>query len=226
MGACFNTPSIEFMQLQLRNLVPEPLKGRIGLQQSDVWNQVQDIQPREKIFFRAPSGKGKSTFMHILYGLRNDYTGKALWDNKDVAEQKDEEWAAIRSKDISIVFQDLRLFGELTVAENIGIKQALTNTVTTEKANEWLNQLGLEGKWLQKAETLSYGERQRVAIVRSLLQPFKWLLLDEPFSHLDNENTRKAITLIGNRVEELNAGMMVVDLEDNEWFPYSRKLLL
>jgi putative ABC transport system ATP-binding protein len=102
----------------------------------------------------------------------------------------------------------------------------LTNTVTTEQDKEWLSLLGLDGKWNQKAETLSYGERQRVAIVRSLLQPFKWLLLDEPFSHLDNENTQKAATLIWNRVQELNAGMMVVDLEDNEWFPYTRKLLL
>lgn len=214
------------MQLQLRNIVPEPLKSRMGQQYSDVWGQVQDIQVGERIFFRAPSGKGKSTFMHILYGLRNDYTGKAMWDNKDVAEHKDDQWAGLRSKDLSIVFQDLRLFGDLTIEENIGIKLALTNTVTTEQAKEWLAMLGLDGKWNQKAETLSYGERQRVAIIRSLLQPFKWLLLDEPFSHLDNENTHKAATLIWNRVQELNAGMMVVDLEDNEWFPYTRKLLL
>lgn len=214
------------MQLQLSNIVPEPLKSRMGQQHSDVWGREQDIQPGEKIFFRAPSGKGKSTFMHILYGLRTDYTGKAFWDNKDVAMQKEEQWAALRSKDISIVFQDLRLFGDLTVEENMGIKQSLTNTITTEKVKEWLAMLGLEGKWHQKAETLSYGERQRVAIVRSLLQPFKWILLDEPFSHLDNENTQKAATLIWNRVQELNAGMMVVDLEDNEWFPYTRKMLL
>jgi putative ABC transport system ATP-binding protein len=214
------------MQLQLRSIIPEPLKSRMGQQHSDVWGKVQDIQAGEKIFFRAPSGKGKSTFMHILYGLRNDYSGKAMWDNKDVAEHKDDQWADLRSKDLSIVFQDLRLFGDLTIEENMGIKQALTNTVTTEQVKEWLSLLGLDGKWSQKAETLSYGERQRVAIVRSLLQPFKWLLLDEPFSHLDNENTQKAATLIWNRVQELKAGMMVVDLEDNEWFPYTRKLLL
>lgn len=214
------------MQLQLRNIVPEPLKSRMGQQYSDVWDKVQDIEAGEKIFFRAPSGKGKSTFMHILYGLRTDYTGMAFWDEKDVLHQNDEQWAAIRSKDISIVFQDLRLFGDLTVEENIGIKQALTNTVSMEQVQAWLAMLGLEGKWSQRAETLSYGERQRVAIVRSLLQPFKWLLLDEPFSHLDNENTRKASTLIWERVQELNAGMMVVDLEDNDWFPYTRKLLL
>ncbi|WP_118972436.1 ATP-binding cassette domain-containing protein [Taibaiella koreensis] len=214
------------MQLQLSNLVPEPLKSRLGQQHSDIWGQVQAIQPGEKVFFRAPSGKGKSTFMHILYGLRNDYTGTAAWDGKDVRGHNDDQWAALRSKDISIVFQDLRLFGDLTLAENINIKRALTNTIDEEEARQWLQQLGLEGKWEQKAETLSYGERQRVAIVRSLLQPFRWLLLDEPFSHLDDDNTKKAAQLIYSRVEANKAGMLVVDLEDNDWFPYTRKLLL
>lgn len=206
--------------------MPEPLKSRMGQQYSDVWAQEQTIQPGEKIFFRAPSGKGKSTFMHILYGLRDDYSGRASWAGHDVRTQNDDQWAALRSKDISIVFQDLRLFGDLTVEENIGIKQALTQTVTLEQAQEWLRMLGLEGKWQQKAETLSYGERQRVAIIRSLLQPFQWLLLDEPFSHLDQENTQKAASLIQSRVAANGAGMLVVDLEDNEWFTYTRKMLL
>jgi putative ABC transport system ATP-binding protein len=214
------------MQLQLENIIPEPLKSRMGTQHSDVWGKQQRIEAGERIFFQAPSGKGKSTFMHILYGLRGDYDGAAIWNQKDIKRNNDETWAELRSKDLSIVFQDLRLFGDLTVEENIGIKQTLTGAVSMEQAKEWLTQLGLEGKWSQKAETLSYGERQRVAIVRSLLQPFKWLLLDEPFSHLDNDNTQKAATLIFSRVKELNAGMMVVDLEDNNWFPYTRKMVL
>lgn len=214
------------MQLYLDKIIPEPLKSRMDNQYSDVWNKVQHIQPGEKIFFQAPSGKGKSTFMHILYGLRKDYDGAALWNEKNAKQQNDEDWAKLRSKELSIVFQDLRLFGDLTVEENIGIKQSLTNSVSMEQAKKWLTQLGLEGKWVQKAETLSYGERQRVAIIRSLLQPFNWLLLDEPFSHLDNDNTQKAASLIWSRVQELNAGMMVVDLEDNSWFPYTRKLVL
>lgn len=214
------------MQLQLQRIIPEPLKSRIGTQHSDVWGQVQAIQPGEKVFFQAPSGKGKSTFMHILYGLRTDYEGAAFWDDKEVRRQNDDQWAALRSKDISIVFQDLRLFSDLSVEENIAIKQSLTNTVSMEQVQQWLQFLGLEGKWHQKAETLSYGERQRVAIIRSLLQPFRWLLLDEPFSHLDNDNAGKAAKLILQRVEENKAGMLVVDLEDNDWFPYTRKMLL
>ncbi|KAA5536863.1 ATP-binding cassette domain-containing protein [Taibaiella lutea] len=214
------------MQLQLENIIPEPLKSRMDAQYSDVWGKQQKIEAGEKIFFQAPSGKGKSTFMHILYGLRNDYDGVALWNQKDTKKNNDETWAELRSNDLSIVFQDLRLFGDLTVEENIAIKQTLTGSVSMEQAKQWLEQLGLDGKWNQRAETLSYGERQRVAIIRSLLQPFKWLLLDEPFSHLDNDNTQKAASLIRNRVEELNAGMMVVDLEDNDWFPYTRKMIL
>lgn len=214
------------MQLQLKHIIPEPLKSRIGTQHSDVWGQAQAIQPGEKVFFQAPSGKGKSTFMHILYGLRTDYEGAAFWDDKEVRRQNDDQWAALRSKDISIVFQDLRLFSDLRVEENIAIKQSLTNTVSMEQVQQWLQFLGLEGRWHQKAETLSYGERQRVAIIRSLLQPFRWLLLDEPFSHLDNDNAGKAAKLILQRVEENKAGMLVVDLEDNDWFPYTRKMLL
>jgi len=214
------------MQLQLDHLVPEPLKDRMAGQYSDVWNCLQTIHPREYVFFRAPSGKGKSTFMHILYGLRTDYEGSASWAGKNVLQQNDEAWAAWRSRELSIVFQDLRLFNDLTVAENIGIKQALADGAAEAQAREWLAMLGLESKWEQKAETLSYGERQRVAIVRSLLQPFQWLLLDEPFSHLDQENADKAVALIRQRVEANGAGLLIVDLEDNDWFPYSRKLLL
>jgi len=214
------------MQIQLDHIIPEPLKDRLGSQNSDIWAQQLSIQPGERVFFRAPSGKGKSTFMHILYGLRTDYTGRVYWDNREVRNQDDESWAAMRSRDISIVFQDLRLFGDLTVEENLAIKQTLQPDVSMEQARQWLSELGLEQKWTQKAETLSYGERQRVAIVRSLLQPFKWLLLDEPFSHLDNENTRKAAALIRSRTDALQAGMLVVDLEDNDWFAYTRKMIL
>lgn len=214
------------MEIRIDHIIPEPLKSRIGLQQSDVWNQQQAFMPGEYIFFRAPSGKGKSTFMHILYGLRKDYEGTVYWSGKAAATQQPEQWALWRSKEISIVFQDLRLFGDLTVEENLMIKQSLTNTIDQQTVKRWLAMLGLEHKWQQRADTLSYGERQRVAIVRSLLQPFQWLLLDEPFSHLDDENTRKAAALILEVVKKQQAGVLLVDLEDNSWFPYTRKLLL
>ncbi len=60
------------MQLQLHRIIPEPLKSRLAQQESDVWNREQTLTAGEIVFFQAPSGKGKSTFMHILYGLRSD----------------------------------------------------------------------------------------------------------------------------------------------------------
>lgn len=214
------------MQLQLIKIIPEPLKARMGQQSSDIWGKEQCFDSGEKIMFRAPSGKGKSTFIHILYGIRKDYEGQALWAATDVRNAGSNQLSLWRSKQLSIVFQDLRLFNDLTVEENLLLKNNLQQDVKDDRIKDWLGFLGLQQKWQQKAETLSYGERQRVAIVRSLLQPFDWLLLDEPFSHLDNDNIIKATKLIQECLAERNAGLLLVDLEDNDWFAYDRKMLL
>lgn len=77
-----------------------------------------------------------------------------------------------------------------------------------------------------RAETLSYGERQRIAIIRALMQPFNWLLLDEPFSHLDNHNRHKAIELIRETVHARKAGMILADLNTNNYFAYTQTLIM
>ena len=77
-----------------------------------------------------------------------------------------------------------------------------------------------------KADTLSYGERQRIAIIRALMQPFNWLLLDEPFSHLDNNNRQKAIELIEETVHTRKAGMILADLNANTHFAYTQTLIM
>ena len=89
-----------------------------------------------------------------------------------------------------------------------------------------MERLGVSFRKDALASTLSYGERQRVAIIRALLQPFKWLVMDEPFSHLDNNNIAKAAVLIQEVVKANGAGLVLADLEDNEHFPYTRKLKL
>ena len=67
----------------------------------------------------------------------------------------------------------------------------------------------------------SYGEQQRIAIVRALIQPFELLLMDEPFSHLDNENILKAAKLIAEECAKRNAGFVLTDLDEDEHFEYS-----
>ena len=134
--------------------------------------------------------------------------------------------AHLRAGYLSIVFQDLRLFPELTLWENLELKRRLMGTVSPERSEEMLRRLGIYHKKEALAGTLSYGEQQRAAIVRALLQPFDWLLMDEPFSHLDHENTQRAIHLIREVVEVNRAGFILVDLEGISHFLYHKKCYL
>lgn len=214
------------MQLQLSQLAPIPIREKISSRPSDVWLNELTIARGERIFIQAPSGTGKTTFIHMLYGLRNDFEGKISWNGKSLLPVQREDWSAFRQNELSVIFQDLRLFPDLTAWENLEIKRSLTNTVTEEEMAQWLERLGLKDKRKALGQTLSYGEQQRVAIIRALLQPFQWLLMDEPFSHLDKRNTVIAAALIQEIADRNKAGFILVDLDENEYFPYTKTMML
>jgi ABC-type lipoprotein export system ATPase subunit len=214
------------MRLSIEQVVPIPLKDRINSSNSHVWKQGLTFNAGEYIFIQAPSGTGKTTLIHFLYGLRNDFEGKIQWDALHMNAINNEQLSQIRTSSVSVIFQDMRLFPELTTWENLEVKRQLTNTVTEQEVEKWLEQLGMKYKMNSLASTLSYGEQQRVSIIRALLQPFNWLLMDEPFSHLDNANIERAVALIKEVAARNNAGILLADLEDNNYFNYTRKLLL
>lgn len=209
------------MLLQIDNLIPtyfEPAQ----ITGSDIWGKRIDISAGELIKIVAPSGSGKTSLMHFIYGLRNDYNGKIVFKEKDVQLLKPEDFADIRGKSLSIVFQDLRLFPGMTVFENLEIKRQLNPHHPKEKISEFAQRLGIESKLHSKANTCSYGEQQRIAIIRSLLQPFEMILLDEPFSHLDNINAKRAMELLLEESKSRNACMILADLERVDFFPYTK----
>jgi putative ABC transport system ATP-binding protein len=214
------------MQLSLQAVVPVPLREKVMAGKSGMWNSAVSFNKGEYVFVQAPSGTGKTTLIHILYGLRKDYEGNVQWGGRTMAATGKEELANLRTKNISVIFQDMRLFPELTAWENIEIKRRLTDTVTTQQAGEWLDRLGLKDKRNSLGATLSYGEQQRIAIIRALVQPFEWLLMDEPFSHLDHANIDKAAALVIEVVRQHSAGMILADLDENNFFPYTKTILL
>ncbi len=214
------------MQLSLQGVIPVPLREKVTAGKSGMWNTSVSFNKGEYVFIQAPSGTGKTTLIHTLYGLRTDYEGEVKWNNKVLKTTDTETLAGMRATGISVIFQDMRLFPELTAWENIDIKRKLTNTVTEAQAHGWLDRLGLKDKKNSMGNTLSYGEQQRVAIVRALLQPFEWLLMDEPFSHLDHANANKAIELIAEVVKQQGAGMLLADLDENTYFPYTQTVKL
>ncbi len=214
------------MVLSLQGLIPVPLREKVMAGKSSIWNNSCVFRQGESVFVQAPSGTGKTTLIHILYGIRTDYEGSVKWEEKTLNIIPADALATLRKSDISVIFQDLRLFPELTTLENLEAKRRLTNSVSEPQVLEWLARLGIREKAHSLGRTLSYGEQQRVAIIRALLQPFSWLLMDEPFSHLDKANTARAIELITEVVQQRNAGMILADLDENNFFPYSQTVML
>lgn len=214
------------MKPALHNVIPEYLKHTTVHRQSDIWGANCEPEAGAYVFVQAPSGSGKTTLINLLYGEPIAYSGKVMWGTDDIKTLSAEGLARLRSETVSIIFQDLRLFPELTTLENIEVKRTLTKHTSADTAKEYLVRLGLADKLQARAATLSYGEQQRVAIVRALVQPFSCLLMDEPFSHLDAANRANAATLIQEVAGQQNAGFLLADLDDNDYFPYTQKLMM
>jgi putative ABC transport system ATP-binding protein len=136
------------------------------------------------------------------------------------------DWTRLRQETFSIVFQNLRLFPQLTGLENILVKNDLTKTRSQQEIEKMAIQLGVFDILNQKAGTMSYGQRQRIAIIRALCQPFSFLLLDEPFSHLDDENIKIACQLIEQVVAENQASILLVSLGDDYYLNCEERLSL
>lgn len=211
------------MQIQLQQVIPIPLKDRFALRQSDVWNARVLFAEGEWIKIKAPSGTGKTTLIHILYKLRSDYEGKLLWGNTNLQQILPATLAQLRQQEVSIIFQDLRLFAHLTARENIELNRVLQppfyETITIDEMAELLN---IKHILNQRAGLCSYGEQQRIAIIRALVQPFSWLFMDEPFSHLDKANAAKAASLIEAECAKRKAGFIITDLDEDAHFKYSK----
>ena len=215
------------MQITLQQLVPVPLKEKFIQRKSDVWNTNVSFKKGEWIKIKAPSGTGKTTLIHTLYKLRNDYEGAMLWNDINLKQITGDDLAQLRQQELSIIFQDMRLFGHLTAKENIELNRVLQKPFYESNMIEAMAaRLGITHILQQKAELCSYGEQQRIAIVRALIQPFTWLFMDEPFSHLDLENTAKAVLLIAEECEKRNAGFILTDLDEDNHFTYTKQLQL
>jgi ABC-type lipoprotein export system ATPase subunit len=211
------------MIISLEKIIPIPLKDKLQKRVSAIWNNAVQFNEKQFVKIKAPSGTGKTTLIHYLYGLRNDYEGSIFYNKETVKNIQDEKMAMFRQQNISIIFQDLRLFDNLTALQNIELKLTMHQPfITQERLTEMVSILGIQHIMHQPAKICSYGEQQRIAIVRALVQPFDWLLLDEPFSHLDKENTQKAASLIAEECQKRQAGFILTDLDEDENFAYQK----
>ena len=185
--------------ITLRQTLPNVFVGSENDQpvaSSQVWMRELSLTRPESYLVEAESGTGKSSLCAYIYGNRRDYRGQILFNDTDIRTFSIDRWCQIRRRHIAYLPQELRLFGELTAMENIRIKNELTDCFSKSQILQMLDRLEIANKANQLAARLSVGQQQRVAIIRALCQPFDFILLDEPVSHLDQRNNRIVADLI------------------------------
>lgn len=183
---------------------------------SDIYLQPEvRFEQGKRYMVCAKSGHGKSSLLNFIYGINREYDGEI--EHRGVQED------SMRTHILSYMFQDLCLFPELTAMENVQLKNMLTNFKSDSEIEQMLASLLPVEKRDQPVATLSLGQRQRVAAVRALCQPMHFLLLDEPFSHLDNETARAVADIMEKEIEKQGAGLIVTALDPIEFFPFDKR---
>ena len=202
------------MDIFFNQVLPAPLSS-MQLAENSLWCQSVTIKKGQKVMVEAPSGRGKSTLIHSLFGIRKDYSGEIHFADTVLSSFSNRTWSEYRKTKIAIVFQDLQLFPQLTVIENLQLKNDLTNHYSQTELVALMEHVGLSEKLNEKCGNLSMGQQQRVAIIRAICQPFSWLLLDEPFSHLDAENAEICMKIINEACGKQQAGWVLTSLGTN-----------
>ena len=185
--------------------------GQEGIH-SDVWLQDISLERGKRYLISAESGTGKSSMCSYIYGYRQDYSGVIAFDGQDILKLSVAQWCDIRQRHIAYLPQDMRLFGELTAMENVELKNGLTGFKSKEEIKKMFEILGVADKVNSLASKLSIGQQQRVAVIRTLCQPCDFILLDEPVSHLDEENNRIVAQLIVQEATRQGAGVIATSV--------------
>ena len=161
------------------------------------------------------SGSGKSTLLNILMGIEKPTKGKVLFKGKNIAKFNDRQFSKFHLSGVSTVFQHYNLFDDLSALNNVilPLKMKGVNTLKAKKLamKEFAN-LGIENLADRKVKNLSGGEKQRVAILRSIITSPDVILCDEPTGALDNKNSREIIGILKN----LSKNRLVIMVSHNK----------
>lgn len=212
-------------EIKLKGVLPEIFAQRTDIV-SDIWLSDASIERGKTYLIEAASGTGKSSLCSYLYGQRGDYRGDIMFDDDDVRNYSINRWCDIRQRHISILFQDLRLFGELTALENVEIKNRITHHRTKEQIVAWFEELGIADKLDARIDRMSYGQQQRVALIRALCQPYDFILLDEPISHLDDRNSDIMRDIILREAKASGAAVIATSIGKHMDIEYDKILRL
>ena len=163
------------------------------------------------LLITGDSGKGKTTYLHILAGLLSPTSGEINIAATDIVSLSEKRTDRFRGKNIGVVFQKSYFIAALTVLENLEMASWLaTGKKHTKRAKKLLAQLDIDNQASKLPSQLSIGQQQRVSIARALINEPKVLLADEPTSSLDDKNAEKVMELLTSLSKEYKAALLIV----------------
>lgn len=162
-------------------------------------------------FIVGKSGCGKSTFLNILMGLMKPDNGEVIFNGKDIIKFDTSSLSNYLKDDVGIIFQSYNLLNDYTVKENLKVASSIKGVDEIEKISSLLLRYGLLDKEDSLVESLSGGEKQRVALVRALISSPKILFCDEPTGALDKENSIQLM----EELRVLSKRMLVICVSHN-----------
>jgi len=164
------------------------------------------VSKSKHLIISGSSGSGKTTLMNLMSGLLKPTSGFITFEDNDFSKLTEENIDQIRSKNFGFIFQRLHLIKHLTVEQNILLG---LNKDQSPNIDELLDDIGLKNKHTQLAKNLSFGESQRVAIARGIINSPKVIFADEPTSSLDDKNTKKVLELIFSQSKKNNSTIII-----------------
>lgn len=174
------------------------------------------VKKGEFVAIIGPSGSGKSTLLHILGGVDRPTKGKVYFDGVDVYQQKEDQLAIFRRRQVGLIYQFYNLIPILNVVENMTLPVLMDGReVNQEFLTELVATLGLEGKEKKLPNELSGGQQQRTSIGRALMTSPLVVLADEPTGNLDSKNSQEIIQLLKTSNKKYNQTLIVITYDEN-----------
>ena len=174
------------------------------------------VKKGEFVAIIGPSGSGKSTLLHILGGVDRPTKGKVYFDGVDVYQQKEDQLAIFRRRQVGLIYQFYNLIPILNVLENMTLPVLMDGReVNQEFLTELVATLGLEGKEKKLHNELSGGQQQRTSIGRALMTSPLVVLADEPTGNLDSKNSQEIIQLLKTSNKKYNQTLIVITHDEN-----------
>ena len=185
------------------------------------------------LIISGPSGSGKSTLINLMSGLYRPTSGHVSFESNDYSKLTDKDIDEMRAKNFGLSFQRLHLIKHLTVEQNILLG---FNKIKLPNIEKLIEDIGLTVKKKQLAKDLSFGESQRVAIARGVVNNPKVIFADEPTSALDqttkniviniidDENTTKVLKLISAQANK-NKSSIVISTHDERVKKFFKNIL-